>query len=130
MLNKLCVALAFIVLLAGSHFYAYERGASNRELQIITTQKAEADKEVTDKLVAVNQDLSSALQKQDESEKRALRLSATLSSNQNKIQELQKALQDANQEVTPACNKLTPGRYKLYQSLYNQKPTNGTSGDH
>jgi gas vesicle protein len=130
MLNKLYLTLGVLVLFACSHFYAYQKGASNRELQIVTAQQKAADKEVTDKLIEVNQDLSLALQKQDESEKRALSLSATLSSNQNKIQELQKALQDANQEVIPACNKLTPGRYKLYQSLYNQEPTNGTSRDH
>jgi hypothetical protein len=130
MFNKLYTALAFIVLFAGENFYVYEKGASNRELQIVTAQKVAADKEVTGKLIEVNQDLNLALQKQDESEKRALSLSAVLSSNQNQIQELQKALYAANQEVIPACNKLTPGRYKLYQSLYNQEPTNGASGDH
>lgn len=123
MVSRAYIILALVLALAGSHWWAYHKGGVNRENAIVAAQKAQADKELVSELEKVNEDLKLALQKQGESEKRALSLSATLSSNQQEIQDLQKDLHNANKEIDPACSKLTPARYKLYQSLYNKTPS-------
>lgn len=129
-LNKLYGILALVLLLVGSHWWAYHKGGVNRENAIVAEQKAQADKQLMSDLERVSEDLKLALQRQDESEKRAMSLSATLSANQKEIHELQKDLQDANKEIDPACSKLTPARYRLYQSLYNKTPSTISNRNH
>jgi chromosome segregation ATPase len=123
MLNRLYMALALVALLAGSYWYTYDKGGDNRESKIVAAQKQEADKELVKRLGKANADLLEALSKQQQSQQRANELSDALYTNQQKTQSLQKDLQDAKKETDPACNKLPPSRYKLYQSIYNKAPS-------
>lgn len=123
--KSLWVVLITLTLLSASNYYTFNKGFDMGVMEEKEKNRTAADAALIRDLEKTKKELEAAVAVQKDAINRVNTLRDDLSSSHTQVQELEEQLKDAKNTIDPNCNKLSPERDRMYQSIYSKVPTSG-----